>query len=251
MVDGGWVEWAAQGAVHDVVALGAVLAADVLDDADVAAVDDDVGCVVVAVEAGAEVRALHVCRQRVGAVGRAGEEDRRVFCTLWHEDHGVKLDAVAHRDHDLAPVVVEAAVCRHECRGRLARQGGRWLRRSLGGCDGEQAAEDGGGEQTSAEQKRAHMFPFHGEDRRETHCRSCWGVRVLTVIICGDWSKLLNVWLSWSLECISVPGDASISVLPPGVPPSPAQKVIRFSYLRQTIACKIFITRGLRLKYYF
>ena len=58
MVDRGRVQRAAQGAVHDVVALGAVLAADVLDDADVAAFDDDVGGVVVAVEAGAEMRAL-------------------------------------------------------------------------------------------------------------------------------------------------------------------------------------------------
>ena len=58
----GGVQWAAEGAVHDVVAFGAVLAADVLDDSDVAAFDDDVGCVVVAVEAGAEVRALRVGR---------------------------------------------------------------------------------------------------------------------------------------------------------------------------------------------
>src|SRR6266550_6550922 len=58
------VEGAAEGAVHDVVALGAVLAADVLDDADVAALDDDVGGVVVTVEAGGEMRALHVRRQR-------------------------------------------------------------------------------------------------------------------------------------------------------------------------------------------
>ena len=53
VVDGGWVEGAVEGAVHDVIALGAVLAADVLDDADVATVDDDVGGVVVAVEAAA------------------------------------------------------------------------------------------------------------------------------------------------------------------------------------------------------
>ncbi len=47
----------AQRAVHHVVALGAVLAAHVLDDADVAALDDHVGGVVVAVEDRAEVGA--------------------------------------------------------------------------------------------------------------------------------------------------------------------------------------------------
>ena len=57
-VDGGGVVRAVEGAVHDVVALGAVLAADVLHDADVAAIDDDVDGVVVAVQDGAEVRAL-------------------------------------------------------------------------------------------------------------------------------------------------------------------------------------------------
>jgi len=41
--------------VHDLVALGAVFAADVFNDADVASLDDDVGGVVVAVERGAEV----------------------------------------------------------------------------------------------------------------------------------------------------------------------------------------------------
>ena len=42
LVDGRGVLRAVEGAVHDVVAFGAVLAADVLDDADVAAFDDDV-----------------------------------------------------------------------------------------------------------------------------------------------------------------------------------------------------------------
>ena len=46
------------GAIHHVVALGAVLAADVLDDADVASADDGLDGVVVAVERRAEMRAL-------------------------------------------------------------------------------------------------------------------------------------------------------------------------------------------------
>src|SRR3981189_2899077 len=62
------VEGAAEGAVHDVVAFGAVLAADVLDGADVTAVDDDVGGVVGAGEVGAEVRAPRGRRRAGGAV---------------------------------------------------------------------------------------------------------------------------------------------------------------------------------------
>ena len=38
------------GPVHDVIAFGAVLAADILDDADVAAFDDHVGGIVVSIE---------------------------------------------------------------------------------------------------------------------------------------------------------------------------------------------------------
>jgi hypothetical protein len=46
-----------------------VLAAHVLHDADVAAVDDDIYRVVAAVEARPEVRAVQVRRERVGVVG--------------------------------------------------------------------------------------------------------------------------------------------------------------------------------------
>ena len=183
VVDLGWVEGAAEGAVHHVVAFGAVLAADVLDDADVAAVDDDVGGVVVAVEAGAEVRALRVCRQRRCAVGRAGEQDGRVFCSFRDQDDGVELDAVAHRDHDFAAVVVEAVVRRLEGCGRLARQGGG----GLGGCEGEQDREKGGDEQTSAEQKRGHMFLFMAGTGDISPCRACLErCQSADGIICGD-----------------------------------------------------------------
>ena len=58
MIDRRRVLRAVQRPVHHVVAFGAVLAAHVLNDADVAAFDDDVGGVVVAVQDRAEVRAL-------------------------------------------------------------------------------------------------------------------------------------------------------------------------------------------------
>ena len=89
-VDGRGVQRAVEGAVHDVVALGAVLAADVLDDADVAAFDDHVGGVVVAVQDGPEVRAGGMAGERVGVVGRAGEQDGRVLGAFGDQDHGVQ-----------------------------------------------------------------------------------------------------------------------------------------------------------------
>jgi hypothetical protein len=116
------VQRPAEGAVHDVVALGAVLAPHVLDDADVAPVDDDVRGVVVALDGGAEVGALRVARQRLRVVRSAGEEDRRPLRPLRHEDHGVEADAVAHRDHHVAPLVVPAFRRRDELLRRLARE---------------------------------------------------------------------------------------------------------------------------------
>ena len=113
---------AAQGPVHDVVPLGAVLAADVLHDADVAALQDHIDGVVVAVQDRPEVRALGVARELVGVVGRAGQEDRRSFRALRDQDDGVQLDAVAHGNHHLAPGVVEAVVGRLELGRDLARQ---------------------------------------------------------------------------------------------------------------------------------
>ena len=65
-----------QRAVHHVVPLGAVFAAHVLHDADVAALDDDVGGVVVSLEDRAQVRAVGVGRQLGGVVGRARQQDR-------------------------------------------------------------------------------------------------------------------------------------------------------------------------------
>jgi len=48
------------GGIHHVVAFGAVFAANVLDNADVAAFEDDFERVVIALEAGTEMRAVRV-----------------------------------------------------------------------------------------------------------------------------------------------------------------------------------------------
>ena len=178
------------GAVHHVVALGAVLAAHVLHDADVAALDDRLDGVVVAVERRAEVRALVDPRELVGVVGRPREEDRRRLRAqgrLRHEDDRVQLHAVAHRDHHLAPHVVEAVVRRHEARRHLARQrrvhgGGRRRRRS--GLRGRRvcavegpARSNAPASAASTDRVRTRCISFTGETSRAT-CYLRWERRI-------------------------------------------------------------------------
>ena len=92
----------------------------------------------------------------VGAVGRAGEQDRSVFCAFRHQDDGVQLDAVAHGDHDFAAVVVEAVFVGLKTAGiRWAGWRGFWVSEAR---RGEEGLRGDGGEQSSAEQKRGHRF---------------------------------------------------------------------------------------------
>src|SRR6185295_20085187 len=107
--------------VNHVVTLRLVFAADVLHDPDVPTLHDDVGRVVVPAEAGAEVGAVGVARELARVVGRAREQDGRPVRALRDQDHRVQLHAVAHRDHDFAPVVVEAFGRGPERGRRLAR----------------------------------------------------------------------------------------------------------------------------------
>ena len=120
-----------QRAVHHVVALGAVLAAHVLHHADVAALDDHVGGVVVAVQDRAEVRAVGVAGELRGVVGRARQQDRRALRALRHQDDRVQLHAVAHGDHHLAPDVVEAVGDGLELAGVSLGKAGYWGGASL------------------------------------------------------------------------------------------------------------------------
>ncbi len=132
VVDGRRVERPVQRPVHHVVALGSVLAAHVLHDADVAVLDDDVGGVVVALQDRAEVRARRVAGERRRVVGRARQQDRPVRRARRHENHRVQLHAVAHRDHHVAPVVVAHAGRDLHLRRRLARKRRVLGRRVLG-----------------------------------------------------------------------------------------------------------------------
>ena len=136
VVDLGRIERIAdQRAVHHIRALRAVLAADVLDDADVAALGDDVGGIIIPVERGDQMPALHVGGQRVRVIGRAGQQHRRAGRALGDQDHGVELDAVAHRDLGDAPFVVPALRCRRDRRRPFVIG---WRRRGNGPSPGQQ-----------------------------------------------------------------------------------------------------------------
>ena len=130
VIDGRRILRTAQRSVHHVIALGSVLPAHVLDDADVAARDDDVCGVVVALQDRAEVRAVRVTREIVRVVRRARQQDGSVLRALWYKDHGVQPDAVAHRDHHVPLGIVEIIRSGFERSRRFARQG--WVHRRLG-----------------------------------------------------------------------------------------------------------------------
>ena len=123
VIDGRRIQRSVQRTVHHVVPLGSMLAPNVLHDADVPAVHDDVGGVVVAAEDWPKMRALRVARQHVGVVRRARQENGRPLRAPGHEDDRVQLDAVAHRDHHVALGVVEAFGRRAKGRRRLTWEG--------------------------------------------------------------------------------------------------------------------------------
>src|SRR5207245_7614479 len=129
VVDGRGIERAAERAIHHVVAFGAVFAANVLDDADVAAFENDFQRIVIALEAGTEMRAVLVGGEIGGVVGRAGKEDGRVLCASGDEKDGGQLDAIAHGHHDVAPPVVKAVGNGRTLSGRFAWERWRGLRR--------------------------------------------------------------------------------------------------------------------------
>ena len=120
VIDRRGVLWPMQGPVHYVVALRTKLAADILHHANVATLNDHVGGIVVAVQNWAEVRAMSMAREFVGAVRRARQQNGRALGPLGHQDDCVQLNPVAHRDHDIAPDVVKTTACGLEFRGSFA-----------------------------------------------------------------------------------------------------------------------------------
>src|SRR5579859_647534 len=124
MIDGRGIQRTVKRARHDVIALGVVFSADVLDGADVAVFDDDFGGVIVAPEGGAEMQAGAVADLVVGVVGSAGEENGSVLGAFGDENDRVELDAVAHEDHYVAALEVEIFGDRLEMGGRFAGKSG-------------------------------------------------------------------------------------------------------------------------------
>src|SRR6202041_634033 len=113
--------------VHDVVALGTILTAHVLDDADVAAFDDDVSGIVVAFENWAEVRTVGVRSQVARVVRRGRGKDGGGVRAFGGEDDRVESYAVAHRDHYIAAGVVEEVGDGFYLRGGFAGESGGGL----------------------------------------------------------------------------------------------------------------------------
>ena len=85
VIDGRGIQRTVQRAVHHVIAFGAVLAAHVLHDADVAAFDDHFGRIVIAVKNRTEVRAGGLTGLRGRIVRRAREQHGRIFRALREE----------------------------------------------------------------------------------------------------------------------------------------------------------------------
>src|SRR5438105_373972 len=95
-----------QRTIHHVIAFGVMFAPNVLHHADIAAIDDHVHSVVVAVQNGTKMRTGSVTREVSRVVWRTRKQDRRAFCALWDQNYRVQLDSVSHRNHHLASRVV-------------------------------------------------------------------------------------------------------------------------------------------------
>ena len=122
---------------HDVLAFGSVLAAHVLEHADVAVLHEDL---VALRQQRHHVRRGRPLRAARRVVRRAGQEHRRVIGAAGNDDDGVELHAVAHGNHDLAPDVVIRGGGRLEGRRDVGRER-RGLRRG-GHCQRQQGQSD-------------------------------------------------------------------------------------------------------------
>ncbi len=128
VVDLGGIERPGQRPVHDIFAFRTVLAAHVLDDADIAGRDDDVGGVVIAFQHRFQMRRRVVRTQAGSVIGRARQQHRRVGGAFRYQDDGVQLHPVAHRDHHVLADEIEAVLSRGK--GFRSFVGGRNLGQS-------------------------------------------------------------------------------------------------------------------------
>lgn len=103
VIDLARVQRPAQRTGHHVIALRAVLAAHVLEHADVAGLGEHLVALRQDVDHARRIQALGPAG---GVVRRAREQHRRALRALGNHDDGIELGAVAHRDHHDAFVVV-------------------------------------------------------------------------------------------------------------------------------------------------
>jgi hypothetical protein len=156
--------------VHHEVAFGSILAPNVLDHTDVAVLDDHVGRIVVPFEnrpqmsagsmAGQHGGVIRSPRQQHSGMLRAVGFDER----LRQQDHRVQLHAIAHRDHNVAPLVVENRRRRRELRRSLAGIVGILCRLSSAGQH-DSGESEGKYSDTTTAKRQGHQNPL---ERRGT-----------------------------------------------------------------------------------
>lgn len=172
MVDLAGIERPAQRPGHHVIAFRTVLAAHVLDHADITAFHEHV--------IARRQQILHMRRGQTlgaaaGVVRRAREHDRRVARALGQHDHRMQLDPVAHRDHHLAfDVVVGGVACHERLAGDIRRHRRGLRHRATGG------GSNGGGEQAGGKTAHRRLRNVRGQSstvgrrRPAGECQRSW-----------------------------------------------------------------------------
>ena len=107
-VDAGFVQWSRDRAIEDPLSLGPMHAADVLVHADVVVCDK---FRIHYFEYVDDALAIDAARRTARVIGRARQQDWCFGNALFHHHDGEEFDAVAHRDHDLAPNIVGGRKC--------------------------------------------------------------------------------------------------------------------------------------------
>src|SRR5215813_14847426 len=98
MIDGRWVLWSVQGAIHHIVTLRSILPANVLDHANVATRDNHIRSVVITKENRTKVRAFRMTGEFSGVIRSPRQEDWCPLGAFRHDYYSMQFHAIAHRD---------------------------------------------------------------------------------------------------------------------------------------------------------
>ena len=107
--------------VHHIIALAAILAANILHHADIPALNDRLRRIVVAPQAYAHVNAVRIGRQPARIIRRPRQQHPRMLRALRNKDDRAQLHPVAHRHHHLAALVIHARSRWHKLGRSLTR----------------------------------------------------------------------------------------------------------------------------------